>query len=495
MSTQPQRISLWLPVASAALYSLAFPPCNVMLLVFAALVPWFQYLERATPKQAWRSGLLFGALFWLYQLCWFVPFVGRWTGSILLAVVPWILGSALVFWFFGFAGWIINRCFVNRQIWAIPLVWAGIEVVRSYMPFIAFPWGLLASPLWRVPVLGQHAALGTIFMVSAWIVAINLIVVNLLEKRHPRATLSASFLCILIGLFSVYRFANPQPGKAEQATIGQLGVDLAFGDPAERGPRSLPTIELMMIQAAQGGSKLLVMPEAVLRVAGQNVAGALPFVPPLPTLIGGIRLGNPASYQATFAFDSKWSYVDKTRLVIFGEYVPFREYIPFLSAFNLPAGDLVPGERIQLHDMSIGKIGPLLCFEALFPDVAIQQANLGAQLLCTMSNDDWYQGTIAPDQLFGGTAWRAMENGLPAMRVGSLGLSGAFDSRGRQIASVPPKESAAVAVTLAIPPGSDAFPYRWAFTWLALASVVFVWVSPLFARTRRKGADDGKLEP
>ena len=56
--------------ASAALYHAAFPPFNLSLLVFVALAPWIASLKAASGWGAFRSGYLFGLLFWLGQFHW-----------------------------------------------------------------------------------------------------------------------------------------------------------------------------------------------------------------------------------------------------------------------------------------------------------------------------------------------------------------------------------------------------------------------------------------
>lgn len=447
-------------------------------MILVALVPWLNQLRRATPKQAWRSGILFGALFWLYQMVWIMPFVGRWA-SLEWALLPWLLCPVIGCWYFAAAGWLIQRCFASGWTWLVPLVWAGIEVGRSYVPGLAYPWGLIATPLWIVPQLIQSAAFGTIFLVSAWIVLVNLIVANLLVSEDRTQTIRLGIAALAILFLSLGRYFQPITGEKRRIAIGQPGVDMAFLSPQDQQIRLAQVVPVLGAQAVASGAELLILPEG-LSPGGDGLPPKTPFggPPPLPTILGGQRGSSPA-YQSAFGFDGKeWSYTDKIRLVIFGEYVPARNFFPFLEDFRLPSGDIVPGDRHRVLHVAGIAVGPMICFEALFPNIAQAQCDNGAQLLATLSNDDWFMRTGAPEQLRIGSVFRAVESGLPLARSGSQGRTTAIDARGRIVAEAPYREQRLLVTELAIPPGSDTFRYRWAFQWVAFLAAVI----PLFLR-------------
>src|SRR6185436_20490735 len=96
-------------------------------------------------------------------------------------------------------------------------------------------------------------------------------------------------------------------------------------------------------------------------------------------------------------------------------------------------------------------VGPLICFEGLFPDLAYRQATNGARLLTVISIDDWYMGTAAPEQLRSAAVWRAVETDLPLARAASLGYSLAVDQRGRIMNQAPIKEGVPLHAEFAIP--------------------------------------------
>jgi apolipoprotein N-acyltransferase len=465
------------------LYAVASPPLNLGLLVFLALAPWFVYLARSTAKGSFWTGALFGFVFWLHQMVWLLPFVGRWTGSFALAAVPWVLASAVGCWYFAVAGWLVNRCFTNRLVWFIPLVWAGMEVVRSFFPMLAFPWGLLASPLWFMPQLIQGAALGTVFMVSAWVALVNLLVVMVArpqgdDARRGHMVFRMAIVASAFGLLSFGRYVQAPAGKTTVFSIGQPGVDVSR--PGGQEAVGLAAAQCMALATVQG-SKALVMPEGLVRVT-EWPPKQTPFGPrpPIHVLFGGSRSAEYV-YQSAFAWDGEWSYVDKTRLVIFGEYVPFRG-MPGLSAFNLAGGDMAPGEKAGVLELGGITVAPMLCFEALFPDVCAAQSRLGSQLVAVMSVDDWYRGTPAMEQLLSGSVFRAVEAGVPLLRSATTGITAAVDARGNLLGRAAEGPLVTMRVEAVVPERSDSFEYRMFFPWVSVAAMALAAVWPMVRR-------------
>jgi apolipoprotein N-acyltransferase len=404
---------------------LAFPPLNLWPLLFVALVPWLWSLS-ALPngRAAWRSGYCLGLVYGGGQLLWIAQFVGNWVGSFLIGLIPWFVACLLYALYFGWAGVLTWRGYAKGWLWTIPLTWAGIEVIRSYMPTFAFPWGLYATPLAEVPGLIQSAAIGTIFLVSALLIAFNVAVVELLRGQVR--------LAMAFGLTSVVTMLIPillirgEIGDPLQVVAIQPGVNLAFGDRDNRDLNLARSINELMPSGQEAGVDLVVLPEGMMNVPEMPPQPMFRLPEGPPVVFGGRRFaGNEKVYQTAFAYDGSWKYADKTRLVIFGEFVPGRDLFPFLAeSFRLPSGDMVPGEDgVKMLQAGGLRIGPILCFEGLFPDIAARQAMNGAEVLSVMSIDDWYMGTMAPEQLRQASVWRAVETGIPLVRAASMGYT------------------------------------------------------------------------
>ena len=68
-------------------------------------------------------------------------------------------------------------------------------------------------------------------------------------------------------------------------------------------------------------------------------------------------------------------------------------------------------------------VSPLICFEDTVPATARASAR-GADVLLSISNDAWFEGTCESAQHHVEAAFRAIENGIPLVRVSNHGATG-----------------------------------------------------------------------
>ncbi len=452
-------------VASAVLFCLAFPPFNLGLLVFVALVPWLVSLAQPGAR-GFRSGYLFGWIIVLEQMAFVQTITVRWTGSVALSFAPWIVCAGIGALYFGALGAILQRALARGWFWAIPLAWAGLEVCRSFIPGLAFPYFLVATPLWAYPMLIQTAYLGTIYFFGAWLVLINVLFVFYLQRTRFMVVRKYAIVASLLMMATLFRFVQPLEGTQRVIVAGQPGVDMAYGDPVERYRKLGNAVADIYRESKSHKTDLIVLPEG-LAEGGTGLPPPTAFVvePGVPILFGVRRIQDGLTYQSAYAFDGKWQMADKARLVVFGEYVPGRKFLPFLDAFKLPQGDLSPAAKTSAVNVGGLRVGPMICFESLFWDVAYHQVQNDAQLLAVMSIDDWYMGTWAPDQLRTGAVFRAVECDLPVVRAGALGYTMSVDQRGRVVHEAKLGETTALASGLMIPDHATPMPVRPLFPW------------------------------
>lgn len=133
-------------------------------------------------------------------------------------------------------------------------------------------------------------------------------------------------------------------------------------------------------------------------------------------------------------------FYDKRHLVPFGEYLPFAANFPFLR--NLLQGlDFSPGTvtgplRIDLNGV-FSSLGVLICYEAIFPALAQERVEKGADVLVNVSNDGWFRDSSAPRQHLAHVALRAVEQHRPMLRATNTGITAALDAHGRITAAAP----------------------------------------------------------
>ncbi len=475
-----QRLSPFGPtLASSLLYQLGFAPFNLPLLCLVALAPWLAQLRDCDSKTAGQTGMVFGGIFAASQMWFVILLLKNWTGSYLAGIIPYILTIGMGVAFFWAAARLINDAWQRGWWLVIPLIWAGIESARSLIGPTAFPWGILAHPLWSQPWMVQSASFGTIFFVSAWCVLASLLLTWWVwppkDKKIPSggALFRTLFVVVTIFFFSVYRTTQEQPGAVKEITIGQPGIDLAYTRGDERQAAvDKASGEVLARVLAQGGTDLLVLPEGYAQ--GGSIPPVSPFgpTPGIPLLFGASHQVGDEVRQSAFMYEPKknlWTVHDKNRLVIFGEYVPLRGVLPIDQWFSLGFMSFSPGDKVKLLSLDGSQVGASICYEGLFSDLAAVQSSMGANLLTVISIDDWYVGTPAWDQLWQASIWRSIESGLPLVRSGGLGKSLAVDSRGNILRSLPPNEQVVSKVQLKLPDTSDANPWRMAFVWLCWA--------------------------
>jgi apolipoprotein N-acyltransferase len=75
-------------------------------------------------------------------------------------------------------------------------------------------------------------------------------------------------------------------------------------------------------------------------------------------------------------------------------------------------------------------VGPLVCYEDIFPRLARESTLAGAELLAVQTNNGWFGTGGAAYQHATHSVLRAVENRRPVIRCGNAGWSGWIDEYG-----------------------------------------------------------------
>jgi len=197
---------------------------------------------------------------------------------------------------------------------------------------------------------------------------------------------------------------------------------------------------------------------------GYVITGALRG-PPVPQPVD--RIWN--SIEVVDASGKIRSQYDKAHLVPFGEYMPWRDLIPF-KKLTPGAIDISPGPGPRtLSTPGLPPFAPLICYEAIFPGAIVDPHDRPSWIL-NVSNDAWYGRSSGPYQHFAMARTRAVEEGLPLVRVANNGISGIVDAQGRVLART--SLDAVGYADVALPTADNPTLYSRAGDWMFLAMLL-----------------------
>jgi apolipoprotein N-acyltransferase len=500
---------------------LLFPAPSLSYLAWFALVPGMALFTRAvTTREAVARGWWFGAGYLIAMLYWMAPQIG--PGLVLLGAV--------------FGGmWAPFAIAVRRLLrppvsWprfaaalvVVPSCWLIPEWIRSYQG-LGGPWALYGASQWQHPAVLALAAVGGVWLVSVALVVANVAIAAVIGAFFPQA--------LAAGVAPADVAARRIPLAA--AGTAALVVAVAAGPLAFALTRPFPAARQVTIALVQPG---VIDNEALRTHATETLtaqlsrSGTLGGVKPdlivwgessiardltLPASAGLLRRIEALSAQdgadilvsqdatAPGKGHEKWAvlvgpagikgiYI-KTRLVPFGEYIPFRQQLGWLTKVSKAAGsNMVPGTGAHLLTATdrAGRplpIGVLVCFESAFPDMSRVTADQGAQLIVYQSSTSTFQGTWGPDQHASLAALRAAETGRPAVQAALTGDTVAFDARGRQLAWLDQSASGVATVRLSLPAATARTFYDQAGDYVMWAGVAVTALAALVMLGRRRG--------
>jgi apolipoprotein N-acyltransferase len=488
-----------------ALLVLTFPVANLGFLAWFGLVPGLVLIVRSpTAREGGVRAWWLGAGYLIAALYWMAPEIG--PAVLLVGAVFGVLWVP-----FGVAAQKLLRPPLSwpralAALVVVPSCWLLTEWLRSWQA-LGGPWAVFGASQWQHPAILALAAVGGAWLISFVLVLANVAIVLAIESlprvgaavvpgAAPRLGLAG--LGVAAALASVgagplafaltppspavrqVTIAMVQPGvvsntsladHASQAltaelsrdgTIGGVRPDLiVWGESSINEDLTLPKSHALLSQfealSAEDGADLLVNQDTTVPGKGHEKWSVLVG----PNGIKGIYI--------------------KTRLVPFGEYIPFRQQLGWLTKISKAASsNMIPGTGAHLlyatdREGRTLPIGDLICFESAFPDMARVDTDKGAQLIVYQSATSTFQGTWGPDQHASLGAVRAAETGRPVVQAALTGDTVAYDARGRLLAWIGQDGHGVVTVRLGLPAASARTVYDRLgdyAPWAALAIVV-----------------------
>ena len=476
-----EKKNIVLAALSGALLTCSFPKIGWDWLAWIALVPLLYALKDLPPGRAFRIGFIAGLVHFLSLLYWLVP-VMRTYGYL-----PAYLSVSVLFLFAAFLALFIASftaalaALARKPAWClpmIPLLWVSLEFIRSFL-FSGFPWELLGySQYKRLPLIQISDILG-VYGLSALIAGVNgalfIALLYFTGKRWQNTAATkrlaaGSIIALLAGVALTWSYGNRRMKEIDELiaaapkariAVAQGNIDqLVKWDPAFQ-IATIKKYNRLSASLSQQRPDLIVWPEsaAPFYFLYDTKPTELVFEGIEQTkadyLIGSpsfVRAGNSVEYYNSAYLicpaEKKVAKYDKTHLVPFGEYVPFKKWLPFLGKIVAQVGDFRGGKKGRTLAWRDQQLGIQICYEIIFPGLSRAMVKNGASLLINITNDAWFGKTSGPYQHFSMTIFRAVENRRALARSANTGISGFIDPAGRILASTELLQEAAATKTL-----------------------------------------------
>ena len=462
----------------------AYPPMGERMDCLFALAPlmWLSRREVSAGIVA-KSWFQSGIFYWIATLSW-MPAIVKNGGPWPLVVLGWFALAAYCAAYFAAYGWLSAKFWgwargdYRKRLLGIlivePILWCGLELVRS-----RFLGGFAWNQLGVVPVnsgFGAPAALGGVYLCSAVVVLINGTIAGIAERvwkpeRSGFANLKklGSLETLLAfgvvwGVYWASEIVVPAPrgegaaGTMLKVAMVQRNFPCVFKAQEER---PLEVYERLLGNVAALGPDLVVLPESAMCEFGPvDQQGAVRFAGWVAKktggaalLAGGTRYADGNTYNSAALYrvgvesnrgelgsgsvgEESIQIYDKVHLVPFGEFIPGDKWITALQKLA-PVGSCTPGEprllgvRIGRAQLDYLDFGVAICFEDTDSALMRWYAAMGAQILFFITNDSWFSHSVEAEQHVWQAVARAVETGLPVVRVGNSGVTGTIAPDGK----------------------------------------------------------------
>jgi len=470
-----------LPASSGVLLTLCFPPFNLIPFVFVFLIPLLISIcyknnnIDCSPKKkyffllsgsALFKGFIAGVAFFFLLMWWVAPTITQYGNLPIYLSYPVImlLVAYLAIFFSiwaGFADFILNHDAYKKSICKILFLsslWVLLEWIRGHF-LSGLPWGIVAYCLDKFPVLIQTADIWSVYGISFFIIAVNLLIFFIIfdiTLSKIKKMLYLSIIFIFFGFLYVYGtcsikkyagFNNNEKALYAGAVQGAIPQDIkwdreyqwhtldVYAKLSKNIRDNLPDEKIFLVYP-ETAMPFYVQDAGILRQAIESIPGALH----LYLLTGSPSYeidanGEKRDKNSAFLFKPDRTIAgryDKYHLVPFGEYMPFGALLSWTKKYLPTAGDFLSGNEIKPINADELNVGVLICFESIFPEISREAVSKGANIIAVITNDAWFGKTGAPYQHEQFAVFRAIETRRWVIRAANTGVSSIVTPTGQR---------------------------------------------------------------
>jgi apolipoprotein N-acyltransferase len=440
-----------LALTSGAILPFAFAPYGYYLAAEISLILLLVTWSKASPKQAFWYGWLFGVAFFSFGIYWVYISIhdyGHAPAILALTIISLLISFLALFP--AVQGYLMQKVGPKnnwqKYLAAFPISLVVFEWVRGWI-LSGFPWLFLGYGHIDSPLRG-YAPILSVYGVSFFIALTSGTIFYLFYERPGKKTI------VLLGLFiTIVWYGGGQLAKVNwtKQIDKELTVSLIQGNILQErkwNPKEFANILNLHVHLTSNNltSDIIIWPESAIPV---NPKRAGSFLKPLSAkaeehntaIFSGAPIyddENGEVYNGIIALGSGTGQYHKRRLVPFGEFMPFKYILIWLRDFvEIPMSDFSWGAKKQpgLHAGKI-LIAPFVCYEIAYGDLVLDYMPK-AKLLLTVSDDSWFGDSIAPYQHLEIARMRSLEVGRYQLVSTNTGISAIIDDKGKVVAKTP----------------------------------------------------------
>lgn len=429
-----------------ALSSFAFAPYYIIPTIWFGFFVLMYFLNNAlTKKQTALFSFSFGAGLGVFSLKWICNALLIDGGAFSFFIPLALIGFAIFFGLFFMLPALLSFLFQkNAARWlAFSTFFTLFEWIRCWL-FTGFPWNLIGN-IWTcfLPFLQTASLIGVLGLSLLSVLLFTSFA--LLPQKRFSICLSVIFILASIGGALTLLENKNEMVWGVKLRLVQPNIPQSFKWDPKKAEDNYATL-LNLSHPNNQDITHVIWPESAIPfypeidlVERMRLMGALRQGSTL--LAGGMRIVDLKKRQlanSLFVFDHLANIVatyDKTHLVPFGEYVPFRDVLKIDKIVPIPS-DFTKGNGLKT--MVIPKappVSPLVCYEVIFPS-EVTNKNKRPEWLLNITNDAWYGLSAGPYQHLSIAQMRAVEEGLPLVRATNNGVSAIINPYGEIIAAL-----------------------------------------------------------
>ena len=517
MKTLTTKKRLILVLLSVVLLSIGWLGLSGITLLFG-LVPLFIISEHYGDSRrdfcrmlGWATMTL---LLWSVASIWWVA-IAHWSGPVTAGIVGtfWNLVAFMAYHY------VSKRAPRALAYTIFVALWITTEYIYYSAEVMTFPWLLLghgfSNDIWAV----QWYEYTGIFGGSLWALTSNVAIFEAWRSRTKIAKVRASLISLLPMLISIaiyfsYTPSNDtiklsvvQPNVAcyEGKNITMDEVSALVGElPEDTKAVFMPESALCYIEGLGGtiNEKYLDNFATLFAKLFAGRSGDIKMIVGASTSkhYGANKATSTARYSehsgeyfdvynTALCLNSDGEVVDiyhKAKLVIGVEAMP--DFISSFVDLGGVTGQLGWGREHDVFAVGDIKVGPAICYEALYSDYFAGFVRKGANVMTVISNDGWWGNTPGHKRLFDFCRLRAIETRRSIARSANTGISGFITPRGDLQGDMLEWDERGV-LTECVEVRSDATFYVRYGDWIARISIYAAVLSLLYYvayRTRRR---------